>query len=68
MLSKAENIMQRLAMDSFKVDESLIEQRKRRAVRLQGDLRSWIDAIKVEISIFLQIRSIFSEFHLINLI
>ncbi|VDO20139.1 unnamed protein product [Brugia timori] len=46
LLSKAENVMQRLTMDSFKVDESIIEQRKRRAVRLQGDLRSWIDAIK----------------------
>uniref|UniRef100_A0A1I8EJT8 Calponin-homology (CH) domain-containing protein n=1 Tax=Wuchereria bancrofti TaxID=6293 RepID=A0A1I8EJT8_WUCBA len=46
LLSKAENVMQRLTMDSFKVDDSVIEQRKRRAVRLQGDLRSWIDAIK----------------------
>ncbi|KAL3998482.1 EF hand family protein [Acanthocheilonema viteae] len=46
LLSKAENVMQQLAMDSFKVDESIIEQRKRRASRLQGDLRSWIDAIK----------------------
>ncbi|CAG9538020.1 unnamed protein product [Cercopithifilaria johnstoni] len=46
LLSKGENVMQRLAMDSFKVDESIIEQRKRRVVRLQGDLRSWIDAIK----------------------
>ncbi|EJD75751.1 hypothetical protein LOAG_17162 [Loa loa] len=46
LLSRAENVMQRLSMDSFKVDESIIEQRKRRAIRLQGDLRSWIDAVK----------------------
>lgn len=58
MLSKAENVMQRLIMDSFKVDESIIEQRKRRAVRLQGDLRSWIDAVKVKFLIFSQIHSI----------
>uniref|UniRef100_A0A915Q5I9 RNA helicase n=1 Tax=Setaria digitata TaxID=48799 RepID=A0A915Q5I9_9BILA len=46
LLTKAENIIQRLAMDSFKVDENTVEHRKRRAVRLQGDLRSWIDAVK----------------------
>ncbi|VDM97496.1 unnamed protein product [Thelazia callipaeda] len=46
LLSKAENAVQRLALDSFKVDESIVEQRRRRALRLQGDLRSWIDAAK----------------------
>ncbi|KAM3720398.1 Dystrophin-1 [Dirofilaria immitis] len=46
LLSKAETIIQRLAMDSFKIDENIVEQRKRRAIRLKGDLRSWIDAVK----------------------
>ncbi|VDN26442.1 unnamed protein product [Gongylonema pulchrum] len=46
LLTKAENALQRLVLDSFKVDETVIEQRKRRAVRLQCDLRSWIDAAK----------------------
>lgn len=49
LLTKAENILQQLTMDSFKVDESIIEQRKRRAKRLQVDLRSWIDVVKVNI-------------------
>lgn len=61
MLSKAENVMKRLTMDSFKIDESIIEQRKRRAVRLQSDLRSWIDAVKVKFSVFPQNSSIFGE-------
>lgn len=44
--------MQRLALDSFKVDESVTERRKRRVTRLQRDLRSWIDTVKVKFSIF----------------